>query len=196
VAESNAFRSDPYSREELVAEMGAAFLCGHCGIENTTIEQSASYIQGWLERLKNDRKLVIRAATQAHKASDFILNIKQVAIEGPEEDKPKEFKVVALRECPVPEEMSFCETPEQAAGYWHMHIKTHPHFNPEVECFAILFLNTRRKIKGHQLVSNGTLDTILIHPREFSSCRRFCRFCHCSDAQSSIGRCYSFGFRR
>jgi hypothetical protein len=125
--------------------MGAAFLCGHCGIENTILDQSASYIQNWLERLKNDRKLVIRAGTQAQKASDFVLNIKHVPIEAPDEVKPKEFKVVALRECPVPEKMEVCETPDHAAGYWHLHIKAHPHFNPEVECFAVLFLNNRRK---------------------------------------------------
>ena len=67
------FGSDPYSREELVAEMGAAFLCGNCRIENRTIEESASYIQGWLDRLRNDRKLVIHAAAQAQKAADFVL---------------------------------------------------------------------------------------------------------------------------
>jgi antirestriction protein ArdC len=66
------FGSDPYSREELVAEMGAAFLCGHCGIENQTIEESAAYIQGWLDRLKDDRKLIVHAATQAQKVCDFI----------------------------------------------------------------------------------------------------------------------------
>src|SRR5688572_13580509 len=68
VAEPSHFGSDPYSREELVAEMGAAFLCGHTGIENTILDQAASYIQNWLERLKNDRKLVVQAAAQAQKA--------------------------------------------------------------------------------------------------------------------------------
>lgn len=71
VTEPNQFGSDPYSREELVAEMGAAYLCGHCEIENTTIDQSASYIQHWLARLKDDRKLVVHAAVQAQKACDF-----------------------------------------------------------------------------------------------------------------------------
>ena len=66
------FGSDPYSREELIAEMGAAFLCGHCGIENRTIQESAAYIQGWLDCLRNDRKLIVHAATQAQKACDFI----------------------------------------------------------------------------------------------------------------------------
>lgn len=70
------FGSDPYSREELVAEMGAAFLCGHCGIENKTIDQSAGYIQSWLGKLKEDRRLVVHAAVQAQKACDFILDLE------------------------------------------------------------------------------------------------------------------------
>ena len=69
-----AFGSSDYSREELVAEMGAAFLCGETGILDAQIEQSAAYIAGWLKALKNDRKLVVTAAAQAQKAADFILN--------------------------------------------------------------------------------------------------------------------------
>jgi DNA repair protein RadC len=42
----------------------------------------------------------------------------------------------------------------------------HPAFDPEVECFVALLLNTRRRVKGHALISTGTLDTILAHPRE------------------------------
>ena len=74
VTETSYFGSHEYSKEELVAEMGAAFLCGHAGIENT-IENSAAYIQGWLKALKNDRTLLVHAAAAAQKASDFILNI-------------------------------------------------------------------------------------------------------------------------
>ncbi len=47
-----------------------------------------------------------------------------------------------------------------------MHIATHPYFNPECECMAVLMLNTRRRVKGHQLVTIGTQDTLLVHPRE------------------------------
>lgn len=79
---------------------------------------------------------------------------------------PKEFKVVALRECPTPEEMQLCDTPDKAAIYWRNHIEADERFAPECECFAILLLNTRRRVKGHQLISIGTLDTILVHPRE------------------------------
>ena len=67
------FGSRTYSREELVAEMGSAFLCGHTGIENQTLDNSASYIAGWLAKLQNDKRLVVTAAAQAQRAADFIL---------------------------------------------------------------------------------------------------------------------------
>ncbi len=64
-----------YSKEELVAEMGASFLCGHAGIENVTIENSAAYIHGWLKALKNDKTLLVHAAAQAQRSTDYILNV-------------------------------------------------------------------------------------------------------------------------
>jgi DNA repair protein RadC len=79
---------------------------------------------------------------------------------------PREFKLVALRECPTPAEMQLCDTPDKAAAYWQHHITSHPYFNPAVECFVVLLLNTRRKVQGHCLISTGTLDTILVHQRE------------------------------
>jgi hypothetical protein len=79
---------------------------------------------------------------------------------------PYEYKVMPLRECPTPQNIQLCESPDQAAEYWKLHVATHPHFNPECECLAVLLLNVRKKIKGHQLVSIGTQDTILVHPRE------------------------------
>jgi DNA repair protein RadC len=77
---------------------------------------------------------------------------------------PQEYKIVSLRECPVPEEMQTCDTPEKVAAYWKLHIATNPYFDPERECLAVLLLNTRRRTKGHQLVSIGTLDTLLVSP--------------------------------
>lgn len=73
ILEPSYFGSHQYSKEELVAEMGAAFLCGHAGIEQKTLENSAAYIAGWLKALKNDRTLLVHAAAQAQKASDYIL---------------------------------------------------------------------------------------------------------------------------
>ena len=80
--------------------------------------------------------------------------------------QPHEYKVVSLRECPTPAQMFECDTPEKAANYWRQHVATTPVFNPECECMVVLILNTRRRIKGHYLVTIGTLDTILAHPRE------------------------------
>jgi hypothetical protein len=80
--------------------------------------------------------------------------------------QPHEYKVVALRECPTPQDLALLDTPDKAATYWRRHVEQHPYFNPECECFVVLILNTRRKVKGHYLVSTGTQDTILVHPRE------------------------------
>ena len=44
---------------------------------------------------------------------------------------PQEFKVTALRECPTPQHLQQCETPEQAAAYWRLHLETHPYFKEE-----------------------------------------------------------------
>lgn len=80
--------------------------------------------------------------------------------------QPHEYKVVSLRECPTPEQMCLCDTPDKAAAYWRSHVTANSLYNPEVECMAVLMLNTRRRIKGHHLVATGTLDTLLVHPRE------------------------------
>jgi DNA repair protein RadC len=80
--------------------------------------------------------------------------------------QPQEWKIVSLRECPTPEQMQFCDTPERVVSYWREHIAKSDYFNPECECLIVLILNTRRKIKGHYLISIGTLDTILCHARE------------------------------
>ena len=77
--EWSAFGSTPYAREELVAEMGAAFLCGQAGIVERTLDNSAAYVAGWLERLRNDARLVVTAAAQAQKAADYVLGVRHEA---------------------------------------------------------------------------------------------------------------------
>ncbi len=72
------FGDHNYSREELVAEMGAAFLCGITGIEHRTISNSAAYLANWLDALKNDSRLVLVAASQAQKAADLILGFTRM----------------------------------------------------------------------------------------------------------------------
>ena len=69
----SSFGSPSYAKEELVAEMGAAFLCGTIGIENKTIDNSAAYLQSWCDRLVEDPKLFVHAAAAAQRAADFIL---------------------------------------------------------------------------------------------------------------------------
>jgi antirestriction protein ArdC len=72
----DGFGGKVYSQEELVAEMGAAFLCMEVDIVRDTHEQSAAYLQSWLEvlRAKEHKRWIINAASQASKAADFILN--------------------------------------------------------------------------------------------------------------------------
>lgn len=62
---------EAYAFEELVAEMGSAFLNGHCGMAGTL--HHASYIQAWLQALRDDRRLVFTAASMAQRATDFLL---------------------------------------------------------------------------------------------------------------------------
>jgi antirestriction protein ArdC len=73
IAERNGYGSDPYCKEELIAELGSAFLCGYADIVDRTIDNSAAYLEGWLKQFQNDRTLIVYAAAQAQKAADFIL---------------------------------------------------------------------------------------------------------------------------
>lgn len=73
--ENHAFGDAAYSREELVAEMGAAFLSGMTGIDAATLPNSAAYLQNWLSALRGDKKLVVIAAAQAQKAAELILGV-------------------------------------------------------------------------------------------------------------------------
>lgn len=73
--------SDEYSFEELVAEIGACFLNLEAGIKNVTFVNSTAYIQSWLQVLKNDRKFVILAASQAQTAADYISGVEHVGDE-------------------------------------------------------------------------------------------------------------------
>ena len=80
ITEAAAFGSPTYSVEELVAEMGAAYLCAESGISPTVIENQAAYIAGWLKKLRDDRKLVVHAAAQAQHAADYVLGKVPTAI--------------------------------------------------------------------------------------------------------------------
>lgn len=68
---SGSFGSKKYAFEELVAEMNAAFCCASLGIVPTV--RHADYIGSWLEVLREDNRAIVRAASQASKAADFLL---------------------------------------------------------------------------------------------------------------------------
>jgi antirestriction protein ArdC len=68
---TNPFGSKDYAREELIAEMGSAFLCAALGIVPTV--RHADYLGAWLEVLREDNRAIFRAASAASKAADWLL---------------------------------------------------------------------------------------------------------------------------
>ena len=69
------FGSPVYSKEELIAEFGGAFLSGQAGISPATLDNSAAYIDSWKKVLKADTRLVVQAASAGQRAADFILAV-------------------------------------------------------------------------------------------------------------------------
>lgn len=77
IKELAPFGSEIYSKEELVAELGSAFLINHLGIETEgTFQNSALYIESWLQVLRNDNKFIVSASSKAEKAVNYILGIE------------------------------------------------------------------------------------------------------------------------
>ncbi len=73
------FGSESYSKEELVAELGASYLVNAAGLEtSSSFGNSAAYIKGWLRELKNDKRFIVSAAGKAEKAVAYILNRNEV----------------------------------------------------------------------------------------------------------------------
>lgn len=70
---STGFGSEGYAKEELVAELGAAFIGSELGFAPSHIEDHASYIASWLKALKDDKRLIFQAAAKAQAAADYIL---------------------------------------------------------------------------------------------------------------------------
>lgn len=77
-----------------------------------------------------------------------------------------EWKIVAVRASRSPNRRGVCTQPLDAFNYWRANIATGPTFNPEVECFAVLILNTGFQICGHNLVSIGSINQTIAEPRE------------------------------
>jgi antirestriction protein ArdC len=70
----NKHGKEAYAREELIAELGSAFLCAQLGIEPTV--RHADYLASWLAVLRDDNRAIFQAASQASKAADFILGLE------------------------------------------------------------------------------------------------------------------------
>lgn len=70
------FGSAEYSKEELIAEMGASYLNAFAGIKDANFKNSLAYMKGWLKPLQNDPKMLIYAAQKAYQAANYILGIK------------------------------------------------------------------------------------------------------------------------
>lgn len=77
----NRFGEAAYALEELVAELGAAFLCADLGISLTPRPDHAAYIQGWLTALKQDQRAIFTAASKASAASDYLFKLQPKPLE-------------------------------------------------------------------------------------------------------------------
>jgi DNA repair protein RadC len=77
-----------------------------------------------------------------------------------------EYRALVLKETNLTVSQRTIETPELGFNFYQENIKDSPRFTPGVENFIVLLLNTRRRVIGWQVLSTGTLDTILVHPRE------------------------------
>lgn len=73
------FGDEAYAMEELVAELGSAFLCADIGISPQPRSDHAAYVDHWLKVLKADKKAIFTAASQASKAADFLAGLRDKA---------------------------------------------------------------------------------------------------------------------
>ena len=72
--ETGRFGSEKYSKEELIAEIGSAMLMSYCNIEtDDTFRNSVGYLQSWISKLRDDKKLIVQASSKAEKAVKYIL---------------------------------------------------------------------------------------------------------------------------
>lgn len=69
------FGDEAYAAEELVAELGAAFLCGHLELSNEPRRDHAAYLASWLRVLKADKRAIFTAASKAQQAADYLIEL-------------------------------------------------------------------------------------------------------------------------
>jgi antirestriction protein ArdC len=75
------FGDEGYAMEELVAELGAAFLCADLSLTPGTREDHAAYIASWLKVLKDDKRAIFTAAAHAQRAADFLAGLQPSAMQ-------------------------------------------------------------------------------------------------------------------
>ena len=96
---SGRFGSEGYAAEELVAELGAAFLCGSLGLANEPRPDHAAYVASWLKVLRSDNRAIFTAAAKAQQAADCLHSLQQSAAKPPAQgaqDKAAQVKIAAL----------------------------------------------------------------------------------------------------
>lgn len=89
------FGDNAYAFEELVAELGAAYLCAHLELANEPRADHAAYVNNWLKVLKGDKKAIFTAASQAQKAIDWVIEAAGEAAGGAEDDDAAELEMAA-----------------------------------------------------------------------------------------------------
>ena len=124
-----------------------------------------------IERRKANRTAVVDNTSrlrmeraQLRRAAKLARNSKP-AQQG-HEFKASEYKLVCLREVPVPDDSCTFSRPIRARDYWLANIAWAPHFNGLVETLAVLLLDVRERIMGHCIAAVGTLTSVQTHPRE------------------------------
>lgn len=85
---SNRFGSHAYAAEELIAELGSAFLCADLGLTPEPRPDHASYIENWLSVLKNDKRAIFTAAGYAERAAAFLHGLQPQAVKSEAEKEP------------------------------------------------------------------------------------------------------------
>jgi antirestriction protein ArdC len=105
------FGDEGYAREEIVAELGSAFLCSELDLKPEQREENAAYIDHWIKAMKADKRFIFQAAQHAQRAADFVMSAHQPAI-GPDIGHEQEHEVeeapdlqpqpVAARSLPKP----------------------------------------------------------------------------------------------
>lgn len=77
-----------YAREELVAELGSAFLCADLGLTRKPRPDHAAYIEGWLKVLRHDKRAIFHAASMAQKATDYLHMLQNLEAQNLAECRP------------------------------------------------------------------------------------------------------------